>query len=169
MERPRRKRNRLQHWDYSTPGFYFITACSTEKRHIFGQIVGGDVLIAPQVVLSGAGRAVEKVISSMPGVVQYVIMPNHIHLLIRVPAAERGPMRTSAPTAKEMCSSSVPGLMRYLKREVTHMLGQSVWQRGYHDHIVRSEDDYLRICHYIDTNPLRWAEDCYFSDLQEDE
>ena len=56
-------------------------------------------------------------------------------------------MGTSAPT------QSVPWIVRYLKRTVTMACGKTVWQRGYHDHIIRSEADYLRIWDYIDTNP----------------
>ncbi len=41
-------------------------------------------------------------------------------------------------------------------------MGKTVWQRGYHDHIIRSEADYLRIWDYIDTNPAKWREDCYY-------
>lgn len=40
--------------------------------------------------------------------------------------------------------------------------GKTAWQRGYHDHIIRSEADYLRIWDYIDTNPAKWREDCYY-------
>ena len=41
--------------------------------------------------------------------------------------------------------------------------GVPLWQRGYHDHVVRNEADYLRIWQYIDNNPSRWAEDRYFT------
>lgn len=37
-----------------------------------------------------------------------------------------------------------------------------LWQRSFYDHIIRSEADYLRIWDYIDTNPAKWAEDCYY-------
>ena len=178
MELPRRKANRLPDYDYSRPGCYFVTVCSREKRHIFGRVVGGDVLIAPHVILSDVGKAVEQVISAMPCVEKYVIMPNHIHLLIQIPAryrpvGEGGPMGTSAPTVGDRGSGgvyrglSVPGLMRYLKRSVTRIVGQPVWQRSYHDHVVRNAADYLRIWSYIDTNPAKWREDCYFTETEE--
>ena len=83
-------------------------------------------------------------------------MPNHVHILLRLPVANNGPMGTSAPT------QSVPWIVRYLKRTVTMACGKTVWQRGYHDHIIRSEADYLRIWDYIDTNPAKWREDCYY-------
>lgn len=42
--------------------------------------------------------------------------------------------------------------------------GFSIWQKSFHDHIIRGEADYLRIWHYIDTNPAKWREDCYYKD-----
>ena len=172
--RPKRRANRLPDYDYSRPGCYFVTACSKDKRHIFGTVVGGDVLIAPRVILSHTGKVVEQIVSTMPCVEKYVIMPNHIHLLIRIPAVSPqttgtgGPMGTSAPTEGSVHrGASVPGLMRYLKRSVTRIVGQPVWQRSYHDHVIRNDADYLRIWSYIDTNPAKWREDCYFTETEE--
>ncbi len=198
MELPKRKPNRLPGYDYSRPGCYFITICTQEKRHVLGRVVGGDVLIAPRVVLSDAGRVVEEVISTMPCVEKYVIMPNHVHLLLRIPEGAAGPVRTPAPTegaagpagtpapTESMAgpvgppaptegmagpagteSMSVPQLTGYLKRRVTRLLGRPVWQRSYYDHVVRTQADYLRIWDYIDTNPAKWREDCYFTETEE--
>jgi len=41
-------------------------------------------------------------------------------------------------------------------------MGQ-IWQRNYHDHIIRGEADYQRICQYIDENLERWTEDEYYT------
>ena len=67
-------------------------------------------------------------------------------------------MRTSAPT------ESIPMVVRFLKCDVTMACGFSIWQESFHDHIIRGEADYLRIWHYIDTNPAKWREDCYYKD-----
>ena len=154
--RPKRKPNRLTGYDYSQPGCYFVTICSRDREHLFGCVVGADVLIGPHVQLSEIGAIVEQIISQIPSVDKYIVMPNHVHILLRLPVANNGPMGTSAPT------QSVPWIVRYLKRTVTMACGKTVWQRGYHDHIIRSEADYLRIWDYIDTNPAKWREDCYY-------
>lgn len=153
---PKRKQNRLTGYDYSQPGCYFVTICSRDREHLFGCVVGADVLIGPHVQLSKVGAIVEQTISQIPSVDKYIVMPNHVHILLRLPVANNGPMGTSAPT------QSVPWIVRYLKRTVTMACGKTVWQRGYHDHIIRSEADYLRIWDYIDTNPAKWREDCYY-------
>lgn len=153
---PKRKPNRLTGYDYSQPGCYFVTICSRDREHLFGCVVGADVLIGPHVQLSEVGAIVEQTISQIPSVDKYIVMPNHVHILLRLPVANNGPMGTSAPT------QSVPWIVRYLKRTVTMACGKTVWQRGYHDHIIRNEADYLRIWDYIDTNPAKWREDCYY-------
>ena len=153
---PKRKPNRLTGYDYSQPGCYFLTICSKDREHLFGYVVGADVPIGPHVQLSEIGAIVEQTISQIPSVDKYIVMPNHVHILLRLPVANNGPMGTSAPT------QSVPWIVRYLKRTVTMACGKTVWQRGYHDHIIRNEADYLRIWDYIDTNPAKWREDCYY-------
>ena len=51
--------------------------------------------------------------------------------------------------------------VRYFKKEVARRCGENIWQRSYHDHVIRNEADYLRVWQYIDTNPVLWDEDCY--------
>ena len=158
MELRQRKKNRLQGYDYGRAGCYFVTICTKNREHFFGEIVGGDVLIAPHIELSEIGKIVNDTIAIIPTVDKYVIMPNHIHIIFRIPSPGDGPMRTSAPT------ECIPMVVRFLKRDVTLACGFSVWQRGYHDHIIRNEADYRRIWEYIDTNPAKWREDCYYEE-----
>lgn len=54
-----------------------------------------------------------------------------------------------------------------MKRISTKYAGFALWQKGYHDHIIRGEADYLRIWNYIDTNPAKWREDCYYTQTEE--
>ena len=84
---------------------------------------------------------------------KYVIMPNHIHLILRVCAPEGGRPQV-APTLSR--------IIQQFKGAVTKSAGSPVWQRSFHDHIIRSEADYLRIWRYVDTNPLKWEEDHYY-------
>ena len=67
----------------------------------------------------------------------------------------------SAPT------TTLPTIIGQMKRAVTKRAGLPIWQKGYHDHVVRSDADYLRIWSYIDTNPAKWREDCYFTETEE--
>ena len=144
-----RKPNRLKNYDYSSQGAYFITICTLDRKCILSRIVGGDALIAPQTNLTHCGEIARKYIESMPGIDKYVIMPNHIHLLIAID----GPMKASAPTI------SVPNLIPSFKVLDSKEIGQSIWQRSYHDHIIRDEEDYLNHLRYIENNPAKWSKD----------
>ena len=152
-----RKRLRLANFDYGQAGTYFITVCVKDRKCILGTIppnVGADVHISPQVELSHYGKVVEKYIQQIYGLDKYVIMPNHIHLIVRID----GPMETSAPT------SSIPNTIKSFKTRVHKDLGFPLFQRSYHDHIIRDEEKYREIWRYVDENPLRWELDRYYEE-----
>ena len=163
MDLPQRKALRLKAYDYSTPGAYFVTICTHERRCILSSItVGADALGGPQVKLTETGRIVEKYIlttENIPGIHidKYVIMPNHVHLILVVDRVS-GPPRASAPTM-----AAVPNAVSALKRLVNREIGGNIWQRSYHEHVIRNEKDYREIWTYIDENPAKWAEDRYFA------
>ena len=89
---------------------------------------------------------------------KYVVMPNHIHLLIAIQQGPSGASRTPPPTSAR-ASQVIPMFISTLKRLTNKTAGHALWQRGYYDHIIRSPDDYNTIWHYIDTNPAKWAQD----------
>ncbi|MBQ3424488.1 MAG: hypothetical protein IJH38_04735 [Clostridia bacterium] len=116
MDRPIRKPMRLREYDYSSPGAYFITICTREKECLLSRIlVGAGVLDGPKVELSSCGMAVEETLRDMDrhyprvSIDRFVIMPNHIHLLLCISAG--GPSGTPAPT-----NAVLPSLISYLKR-----------------------------------------------------
>ena len=157
MGLPKRKRNRLKAYDYRAPGAYFVTVCVKEHRNLLGEVTAGaDVGIGPRVVLSERGAAVERYVKTIPGVVDYVIMPNHLHLYLVIPDAEHGPMWASAPT------QSLSDRIRSFKIMVTKAVGESLFQRSFYDHVVRNEEDALRIRQYIRENPAKWQEDRFY-------
>ena len=136
-----------------------MTVCTEGRKNLLGTIVGGDAHIAPYTVLSAVGKVVKKYLLSIPGIGYYVIMPNHVHMILHISAVDpqQGPMWASAPT-----NTSVAKLVRSWKILVTKELGRGIWQRSYYDHIVRSEKEYLQIAQYIEENPAKWCEDSYY-------
>ena len=175
MELPRRKQNRLPDYDYSAPGAYFVTVCTHEKRCSLSVItVGAGALDGPSIQLTEQGKIVEKYILSteqIPGmhVDKYVIMPNHIHLILVVDG-NSGPSRAPAPTnafegdvsSKTPANAKIPRAIGVMKRLINKEAGENIFQRSYHEHVIRNEADYRRIWDYIDTNPAKWTEDCYY-------
>lgn len=165
MELPKRKPNRLPSFDYSTPGAYFITICVQDRKCVLGSIVGGGDLDAPQVWLTQIGEVVRRNVELSRKIAnihidKYVIMPNHIHLILLVDGIGiGGSSRSQAPT-----NAIVPHYVSALKRFCHRDIGKKIFQRSYHDHVIRGEKDYLKIWEYIDNNPARWKEDCFYEE-----
>ena len=163
MPFPQRKVNRIPGFDYSTPGVYFLTICTENRIPILSEIVGGGAFDAPYPSLTKYGIIVERYILSgnkIPGIQvdHYVIMPNHVHLLLRVEETGlKGTSRTPSPT-----NAVIPHFVSTLKRFCYRDIGKRIFQRSYHDHIIRGERDYLKIWEYIEQNPARWEEDCFY-------
>ena len=151
---PQRKRTRLKNFDYSTNGMYFVTICTKEKQKILSKIVGGDAHIAPSCELTYYGKVVDKYINSINNVYKnisvenYVIMPNHIHMLIMID----GTMWASSPT-------TISDIVRSVKTLTTKQIGKPIFQRSFFDHIIRDQTDYENVYNYIDSNPSKWESD----------
>ena len=167
---PKRKPNRLTGYDYSRPGCYFVTFCVVDRLPLLREdpSLRRGAHCAPASVfppLTPAGQVSEQAILGIPTyyenvtVEKYVVMPNHVHLLLCIHRPESNGRTMCAPTKK----TSVPQIIKMLKEIVTKRIGYPIWQKGYHDHIIRSDADYLRIWNYMDTNPAKWREDCYYT------
>ena len=150
-----RKHNRLKEYDYSQNGYYFITICTAEKSKILCDISVGANCVRPKTTFSEIGKIVDENIGILNDtyetvqVDKYVIMPNHIHLIL---AIQNG--RTQfAPT--------VSRVIKQFKGKITKQIGYCIWQKSFYDHIIRDEKDYLRIWEYIENNPDKWTEDKY--------
>ena len=154
MTLPARKRLRLKGYDYSQPGSYFVTVCTLDKKCTLGKVcVGPDALIGPRVHLTALGEKLNQVIAETPKAypnvdVQYIIMPNHFHAVFVLRG--NGPMGSSGPT--------LGMIVRGIKMGVTRWAGYSVWQDGYYEHIIRNDEDCLRVLAYMRNNPARWLE-----------
>lgn len=158
MEQPKRKPTRLKDYNYSSVGSYFITICSKDRKHIFSRIVGGGFLDAPKVALTEYGKVINNQLNIMDmyykniEINNYVIMPNHIHILISVYAS--GSSGKPTPT-----NEIIPSFVGTFKRFVNRKVGKNIFQRSFNDHIIRDERDYLARWRYIDNNPIKWELD----------
>ena len=155
---PKRKPNRLPDFDYSTPGAYFITICTKGRRNLFWVDVGASIA-RPQLTTWGeiTANSICDISNHYPtvSVDHYVVMPNHIHLLMQINTGTNG---------RPMVAPTISTVIQQFKGIVTKRIGQSVWQKLYHDHVVRGERDYLKIWEYIENNPAKWEEDCFYED-----
>ena len=144
---PQRKNPRLAGFDYSGPNCYFITVCTHGKNCIFG--MPNDRSPLGKI----AGVAIPEIENHFPGihVDKRIVMPNHIHAIIRV---ERAGIHLSVVVGQYKAYVT--------KRIHSQNPNLRVWQTSFHDHIIWNQRDYDRIWEYIDTNPARWQEDCFY-------
>ena len=164
-ELKKRKRNRLEHYDYSSSGAYFITICTKDRKNIFWNknqtsFVGEDIILPFDIIqLSPYGKIVEEAIKAIPKyyksieLLQYVVMPNHVHMILFIPYND-GRM-ISSPT-------SILIAVGQMKRYVSKKIGDPIWQRSFHDHVIRDKNDYEKIAKYICENPIKWEYDCFY-------
>ncbi|MCC7478081.1 transposase [bacterium] len=154
-----RKNVRLKNFDYSSYGAYFITVCSSQRRQLFGAIEDG------RLVPTQLGEMLASHIEGIPkhqlgfDLGDMVIMPNHIHLLLTnyydpsLSAAERAARKVVPVT-------TVVGLFKSgVTREWRKLIGDAlfeVWQRGFYEHVVRSEEELYLCREYIQNNPRAW-------------
>ena len=165
-ELPKRKRNRLKNYDYSASGAYFVTVCTKDKKSLFWaknhvDSVGEAISLPPNIQLSATGKIVYDAINEIPKryplikLSQYVIMPNHVHLILFIPY-DNGRI-ISSPT-------SILTAIGQMKRYVSKKIGRPIWQRSFHDHIIRNKKNYEKITKYIYENPLKWQYDCFYTE-----
>ena len=167
---PVRKNLRLREFDYNTPGAYFITFCTHNRSNILSRIVGA-IHESPVSQLTTCGVIVDAVIQSIPEhlhvtIDRYVIMPNHVHLIVVIAESDvLRAIRESPLQGRSIVSKAVGYIKMNASKAIRQQYGDvTVWQRGYHDHVIRNQDDYEMIAKYIHENPLRWELDKFYSE-----
>lgn len=181
VEAGHRRSIRLRGYDYTRRGAYFVTVCTQDRRRLFGTVVNG------RMVLNDAGRMVKTVWDELPGhypgvdVDEFVVMPDHIHGVVRLTGVGAGPCacpacdgvgfagdgvvgqaRGPAPTM------SLPDVVHRFKTLTTKRYIDGVaqggwprfpgklWQRNYYEIIVRNDTALANIRAYIRDNPAHW-------------
>lgn len=166
---------RLRGYDYCRGGAYFLTVCTKGREKLLGEVVesADGVLDVPpdgtaKVKLSAYGRILDETIRDFnrvylnPRIIEYVIMPNHFHLLVVI-NPDLLPDGTGTSGTPSPQNATIPALMSTIKRFFNRRVGKNIWQRTYRDHIIRNKSDYNKICRYIEENPKNWKDDCYYT------
>jgi putative transposase len=174
-----RRSIRLKEYDYTSPGWYYITICTHNRECLFGEVIKGKMVLSP------IGKTVQEYWLQIPNHLpnieldEYVIMPNHIHGIIIINdknVNNRRGVRSNAPTNPNITinpdnyfsqispkSGSLSTIIRSYKSAVTKRVnelhntaGAKLWQRGYYDRIIRNDWELYEIRKYIINNPLKW-------------
>jgi len=156
--RPQRKVLRLEGYDYSQNNLYFITVCVHQRLNLFGCVAAVEMRPTP------AGEMVtnwwDKLPGKFPGVENsdFVLMPNHIHGIVRLDhsSGSREPA-VGLPTIMQWFKTmTTNAYIRGVKESGWQPFDGILWQRSYHDHIIRNESGLLTIQQYIRDNPAHW-------------
>jgi len=167
MELPKRKPTRLKNYDYSQNGYYFVTICTHNKQKILCNIVESNALDLPSVVLSKIGEIAEQELLNVTShydnikIEKYVIMPNHIHLIIRI-TERMNPFPTQKYDISNVVGKFKAAVTRSVGNAFMHSERANLWQKSFYDHIIRDETDYLTKWNYIDENPQKWFADEFY-------
>jgi putative transposase len=172
-----RRSIRLEGYDYAQDGGYFVTICVFERKHLFGNVVDGEM------ILNEIGKLVKFTWLDLPRhnknveLDEYIIMPNHIHGIIIISGAglpqgaglERAGLE---PAPTDTAGHGLSEIVRQFKtfsakrvNQINNTAGTRLWQRNYYEHIIRNENDLLQIREYINNNPYNWENDDYFQTL----
>ena len=187
-----RKSIRLAGYDYSQAGLYFVTICCEDKICRFGQVKNGTMVLNEYGQIANDEWLKTAQIRPHVQLHEFVVMPNHIHGIIQLLDIGRGELHSPntnelhSPNTNELhspdnnwgvCktplrgpSQTIGAIVRGYKSSVTKQINLlcaidasiKLWQRNYHDHIIRNEQSYQRISEYIINNPTKWKDDKFY-------
>jgi REP element-mobilizing transposase RayT len=180
-----RKSIRLQGYDYSKAGLYFITICIQDRKCLFGNIMQENIV--DPMVLNDAGKIADECWLAIPKhfpnaiLHEHIIMPNHVHGIIELVKNDNTgvqnddvgvqnfePLQKNVNKFQKIIPHSIGSIVRGYKIGVTKWFRSNtdikfVWQRNYYENIIRTEKSYQRIREYIINNAKNWHEDKFFS------
>jgi putative transposase len=163
----KRKSIRLKEYDYSLPGYYFVTIHTYNKEHLFGNILNGKM------ELNEFGEIVNNCIMQLnqhfpnSSIDYFCIMPNHLHIIL-INGCRGQACLTPTEPSEIYKANSLSTIIGSVKSAITKQinlvrksLGSPVWQRNYYEHIIRNEKELFEIRKYIEQNALNWSMDEY--------
>jgi putative transposase len=142
---------RLRGWDYGSVGAYFVTVCTHNRRPVLAAIDGGQSMLTPlgMSVLSQLQANSEATGVSLQ---HHVVMPDHLHFIVRIQPESGSTTAVDVFVARFKADATrVARTMAFLAPD------RPLWQRGFFDRVIRSEEEFIALVDYVATNPLRWT------------
>lgn len=148
MRLPVRKSPRIPNYSYSGENYYFITICTHEKKCVFGLPEKRTALgiLAQSHILDIESHYSNVVIE------KFVVMPNHVHMILVLKKGQTA-------NVNHIIGQYKAGVTREARKAYPNIL---LWQRSFHDHVIRKQKSYEKIWAYIENNPIKWEEDCFY-------
>lgn len=171
-------------WHDYNGGAYFVTICTRDMEHYFGEIVGGEMN------MTEIGEYVQQCIKNIPqhntyaNVPAFVVMPNHVHLIViiddenadsicrdvpwRVSTFGKNETMQTIANQQGRLSTMIGGFKQSVTRYANVNSISFAWQTRFHDRIIRDHDEMNRIAEYIENNVARWESDEFHNSNQND-
>jgi len=174
---------RLPGWDYGQAGYYFVTICTKDRVHYFGEVVSNDMQLSPIGEIAAQEWIKTEIIRPNVKLDEWVIMPNHMHMIAVItykiePTPVETPRRgvstgrgvstiqgsQTKAASQKWASNTLGSIIGQFKGKCTkriRMEGSSnfAWQPRFYDHVIRSEEALHNARLYIVSNPLTWDKD----------
>jgi len=157
MELPKRKHPRLKEYDYSQPGYYYVTIHTADENTVLSTVGRG---LAPAVTLSPCGTLAEQQLHALERrypflrVDKYVIMPTHLHAILQFLDTPVGD--TIRPTLTDVVCV-YKSITTRLCNQLLDTPGQKRFQTSFYETVLRNDHAYRECWRYIDENPLKWT------------
>jgi putative transposase len=173
---------RKKNWNYSSPGYYFITICTKDRKHFFGEIKNGNMILNPvgQIVFDEWYKS--KTIRPNIYLDEFIIMPNHIHGIIQIHYGiprhrhhrchhRRDALQcvSTMTTPMDLLNhysyvyiQNISYVIRGFKSSCTNRIHTEIgccefqWQSRFYDRVIRTEPELYNIRKYIQNNPKKW-------------
>jgi REP element-mobilizing transposase RayT len=163
-----RRSIRLKEYDYTQAGAYFVTICTHERRCLFGWVENSGMKLNTWGEIAQYEWERTAVVRPNVELDAFVVMPNHFHGIIIITDSV-GATRRVAPTRHTLQSKSLGAIIGQFKSIVTKRIMKiptasdyPIWQRNYHEHIIRNEQSLDHIRTYVAANPSLWADDSLY-------
>lgn len=185
MSHLNRQTTRLPYWDYRNSGAYFVTICTKNKEHYFGEIANGCMQYSPIGAIADVLWSEIKNRHDNIELGEFVIMPNHMHGIVmldnddnlyddNLEILHNLNVRTGHALSvlgenrfqnigKNSLSSIIGGYKSAVSKHANRLNLPFAWQARFHEHIIRDEQSFLQISDYVIHNPAKWELDRFFS------
>ena len=152
------------YWHDYNHGYYFITICTNKREHFFGEIHEHKMELSK--IGDFANSYVDKINATFKDaqILSHVIMPNHVHAIIILEYRTENQQHTISEIVQTFKRHSTVEYINLVKQCIVQPFDKKLWQRSFHDHIIRNEKGYKTISDYIKNNPFMWEQDVFHVD-----
>ena len=151
----RRKQLRLKHYDYSLPGYYYVTICTHQRKHYFGEVTGTPPCLcgsrnSPHLMIEKWLLELQNRFAVMIG--PYVIMPNHLHFIV----AKKQAAETLGDVVRWFKTMTTNEYIAGVRRGAYEPFDGRLWQRDFYERVISNEREHRDIGEYIRANLMNW-------------